>query len=92
MCCRQNNVIAREQIVRQIERAVRANFHFDAFQYAKRAVKFRVQRINFFPLLFGAFRVESARDAESLRMVGDGNVLEAALHCALCHFTNRRAP
>ena len=38
---RQHNVIARQQIIGQVERAVGANFHFDAFQAREKRRRIR---------------------------------------------------
>src|SRR4051812_20397491 len=80
-----DDVHLREYIVREIERPVGENVHFNAGEDLD-AIDLLVALANALDMRFGALVIESVCEGEILGMVGDGHVLVTALKGGGGHF------
>src|SRR5690349_18292977 len=88
-----NDVEPREHLVGEVERAVRLYLHLCAVQYAEISANAAPRLFNLAPLLVQSLYAQPVRDRQAAAVVGDGDVLIAALlrrprhiehaHCAI---------
>ena len=74
-----------QNMVRIIERSVREDVRFDAFQDAERVAVALVQPVRFTVLLGDLVERQAASIVRRLRVIGDAEILEAALARRFCH-------
>ncbi len=80
----QDQVELREHLIRQINAAIRANLCFHSLEDLEIAPP-PVQFVNLGPLLLGALQIQPAGNAQSLAVIREGNIVQAACPRPFCH-------